>query len=122
MEAGSYSGMVIESVSPERYPMLQDIADGFVPNPATSKALIAKENGEVVGRVFLLAPAHVEGIWVRDDKRSTPLGKQLMEAAESEAKQSGITRLMAYGVSETESYLERLGYSKMPLTVWGKTI
>ena len=69
-----------------------------------------------------MAPAHVEGPWIREDHRKRFLAKRLMDSAEQKAKEHGLTKLFAYGTKETNDYLERLGYHKEEFTVWVKEI
>jgi len=105
------------------FPILATVHDGLVPDPKTTIALAAWDRDQIVGRVFLMAPVHVEGPWVDESRRGSTLGKRLMDAAEKEAKAIGIKTLMAYGAdSVLENYLERLGYRNMKLSVWAKEI
>jgi predicted N-acetyltransferase YhbS len=113
----------IEKLEACDYPILATVHDGLVPDPKTTIAMIAREGDSVIGRVFLMAPVHVEGPWVDESRRGSTLGKRLMDAAEKEAKAIGIKTLMAYGAdSVLENYLERLGYRNMNLSVWAKEL
>src|SRR5215469_8661055 len=110
---------MIERLPEERFDDLKKVHDGFVPDPKNSVVLVAMEGGHYIGRVFLMAPAHVEGPWVREDRRSNGLGTSLMHAVEDTAKALGIRELFAYGADDyLESQLRRLGYQKQRLTVW----
>lgn len=113
----------IQRLKPEEFPVLRSVYDGFCPDPKTSIALLAHDDGAIVGRVFLLTPAHVEGPWVREDYRGSLLGKRLMDGAEAEAKSAGVTTMFAYATSnQLASYLGRLGYEPCSMTVWKKVI
>jgi len=113
----------IEQLSPGDYGVLATLHEGCVPDPKTSIVGVAKDGEEIVGRVFLLCPAHVEGPWVREDRRGGFVGKRLMDWAEAEAKSAGCQHLFAYGDSDDlEGYLQRLGYEKQKLTVWKKVL
>jgi len=113
----------IEKLTPEAYGLLKTVHEGFCPDPRTSIALVAKDGEEIVGRVFLVAPVHAEGPWVRDDRRGGMIGKWLMDWAEQEAKMAGCKHLFAYGDNEElEGYLVRLGYEKQNLTVYKKAL
>lgn len=113
----------IHKLEAAEYPVLCQMDDGFKPDPQTSIALVAKQDGEFVGRIFLLAPVHLEGPWVRPDKRGGMVGKRLVDKAEEEARAIGVTKLFAFGSSEDlEDYLHRLGFKKQPLTVWAKEL
>lgn len=117
------SPISIEKLDPEDFKELANIGDGFTPNPETSVAIVARSGGKIIGRIFLLAPVHVEGPLVLDEYRGSTLLKRLVDRAESEAKDAGVTTLFAYGASEKlEEYLDRLGYTKRNLTVWSKEI
>jgi N-acetylglutamate synthase-like GNAT family acetyltransferase len=108
---------------PEEYPQLKSIHEGFCPDAATSVALVAKQDGEIVGRIFLLAPTHVEGPWIREDLRGGLILNQLVATAEREAKSRGISKVFAYAADDKlAGYIARLGYQKEPYTVWTKEI
>lgn len=114
---------MITRLAPDKYPLLKGIYDGFVPDPKHSIALIATEAEEIVGRVFLLEPVHLEGPWVKESRRGSTIGKRLIESAEEEAKRVGITKLFAYAVDATMAdYLERLGFQRNDWIVYTKDI
>jgi N-acetylglutamate synthase-like GNAT family acetyltransferase len=114
---------MIRRLAASEFPVLATIHEGYVPDPSISVALVFKQEGEIVGRVFLLAPTHVEGPWVREDLRGGLIGHRLMESAEQEAKSRGITKLFAYAADDKlANYLDRMGYQKQPFTVWAKEI
>jgi hypothetical protein len=112
----------IVRIDAERFPILKKIHDGFCPDPKHAVALLAMDEGKPVGRIFLVAPTHVEGPWIAPAWRSTTLGWRLMRAIAWQAEQLGVKKMFAYGTAETEDYLERLGYKKQPYTVWTKEI
>lgn len=113
----------IQKLEAKDYSVLADIADGFIPEPHSSIVLVAVDGKEIIGRIFLLAPVHIEGPWIREDKRNAFLGKQLIESVEEQAKNAGITKLFAYGIDQkTEDYLKRLGFGKLRMSVWSKAI
>ena len=94
----------------------------FSPDHRTSISIVARDNERTVGRVFLVAPTHVEGMWIRESHRGGMLAHRLMKRAEEEAALCGIKRLYAYGNAKTQDYLSRLGYKKQELTVWTKDL
>lgn len=107
----------------DEFGRLKSIHDGFCPDFRSSIAIVAREQGEIVGRIFVLAPLHVEGPWIREDKRGSGLAARLIKRAEEEAQASGVVKVFAYAVSdEISDYLQRLGYSKEPWTVWSKEL
>lgn len=113
----------IQKLEAKDYVVLAGIFDGFQPDAKTSITLLARDGQDVVGRIFLLAPTHIEGPWIRPDWRYGTLAKRLVASAETEARKCGITTLFAYGMDkEIEGYLQRLGFSQKPMTVWSKEL
>ena len=105
------------------FDLLKDFEDGFCPDPDRSIAVVARNASRIIGRIFLLAPAHVEGVFVEQAWRGGPVMKQLVDAIELEARAEGITKLFAYAKDEEMAgYIERLGYMKLPMTVFSKGI
>lgn len=105
------------------YDSLREVSDGFVPPPESSIAILARDGEQTVGRVLLVAPAHVEGIWVEESYRDRKVADNLMKKAESEARACHVKRLFAYAISPAiERRLEGLGYKKQELTVWTKEL
>ncbi len=81
--------------------------------------------GTMVGRTGLVSLNHVEGTWVSPDYRNGTLGWRLIRTLEKEAKDLGLTNVLAYSpdaIPEVGQYLERMGYTKIPVTTWGKEI
>ncbi|MGH9452352.1 MAG: GNAT family N-acetyltransferase [Terriglobia bacterium] len=109
-------------LSPADWDMLAGIADGFRPDPSRSVAVVAlNDEGKIIGRVFLMAPVHVEGIFIDPQQRNGLLLGKLVERVEEEAKKEGVQTLFAYAADEVmENIIERLGYSRAPATVWQK--
>lgn len=97
--------------------------DGVQFPPNRSIALVAENDSEIVGTVFLVEPLHIEGPWVKESERGGILGYRLMQAAENAARGIKVKTLFAYAATdELADYLQRLGYSKMPLTVYAKEL
>lgn len=110
-------------LAPEEFPTLKTVADGYMPDPRKSIVVLAKDGSEAIGRIMLLAPAHIEGTWVADRARKGLVLRQLVGAIELEAAAEGIKELFAYSPNEqVGDYLERLGYVKMPLTIYAKEL
>ena len=113
----------IERLSVNEFDLLKDVGDGYVPDPARSIVVVARNLSGIIGRIFIMAPAHVEGVFIEEAWRKGPLMKQLVEAVELEAKSEGITQVLAYAKdAQMENYIKRLGYSKTPFTVWEKRL
>jgi len=115
--------MEIRRLKSEEYAILKGIADGIVPDPRSSIALVAEDGGEPVGRMFVVCPAHMEGTWVLGGQRLGVIGKRLFERLQAEVVASGLTQLMAYSTTGAhDSYLHRLGFERMPWTVWRRQL
>lgn len=113
----------VERLHPSEYGALKDVHDGFVPSVENSIVVVAKNGVQIIGRIFLVAPAHVEAIHIEEAWRNGPVMKMLVEAIELEAKVEGIKTLFCYAKDkQMESYISRLGYEKSPMTVWKKEL
>ena len=122
METGCAERVLIEELPFEQYDSLAGVHEGFIP-PKGSVALVARQGDAIVGRVFLMAPVHLEGPWAREDFRNRMLGYRLMKAAAEKAKECGVKKLFAYAENEQlANYLSRLGYKQEPYTVWTKEL
>lgn len=85
--------------------------------------IMASEGTRVVGGVMLVAPVHVEGIWIDPAYQCGLIMKQLVDRVEEEARNLKISKVFAYAINgEMEDYIERLGYKKLPWTVWEKEL
>lgn len=111
-------------LSPGEWIQLNKVADGFAPDPARSVAIVAVgDSGDIIGRIFLVAPVHLEGLWIDETFRNKTLLYQLVQRGEDEAKALGLKRLLAFGATpEMSDYIERLGYSYTPMSVWYKDL
>ena len=113
----------VRRLHPSEFDLLKSIGDGHTPDAEKSVAVVAESGSSIVGRIFLMAPAHVEGPFLAPAWRNGMLFKRLVDAIEIEARSEGIKKLMAYGASaEMESYISRLGYKKTGMTVWAKDL
>jgi len=101
------------------YARLSSVGDGIAPPAGASIVVLANDHGEIVGRMFIVAVAHLEGTWVADVARGGIVAKRLMERVREEARGAGLTALMAYSASgEHDAYLHRLGFVRQPWTTW----
>ena len=96
------------------YIRLKDIEEGFIPNPDGSVVVVAEdEDGEICGRIMLVPFLHLDGIWLREDKRKgrvmIKMEKALVELMEDNDI-SGV-QVDVY-VTKMEEYLSRWGYEK----------
>ncbi len=103
-----------------------DLARIEEPQPDSAKAItiIAEdERGNIVGRILLVGVIHLEGIFVEPRWRGSTVMARLVEEAEREAKELGLTQVLAFGASpEMEGYIQRLGYNLLPFTIWEKKL
>jgi hypothetical protein len=98
----------IARLYPSEFDVLKDVDDGFVPNPDRSIAIVARNDQRILGRLFLMAPAHCEGIWIDPKWRGSNLFRDMMNAMEVEAKAEGLSKLFAYSIRpEIGHYIER---------------
>jgi GNAT superfamily N-acetyltransferase len=115
--------LTIRELAAEEFPLLGNVHEGLIPDPLQSVAIVAEKDGEILGRVFLMQPVHVEGPWVREDHRGGTIGKRLMDQAELSAFTRGIKTVFAYAAdAHLAGYLERLGYKKSELMVFTKDL
>lgn len=114
----------IRRLQPDEFDLLKGIDDGFTPDPQKSIAMVAESRGKLVGRIFLVAPSHAEGIYVSEEYRGGSLFKQMMDALEIEARSEGVRKMLAYSVRpEIEHYITRkCGYGRLPWTVLSKEL
>lgn len=113
----------VRELEKSEYGKLAGISEGYIPPKDASLVLVAEENGEIVGRMFLLFPAHIEGTWVKEGSRNGWVGWNLVGAMQRKAASLGLKKLLAFAADgKIEDYLERLGFKRQPLSIWGKEI
>jgi ribosomal protein S18 acetylase RimI-like enzyme len=116
--------MEIRELTPDEIIAAREI-DG-VEFPVESVILGAvDDNGKIVGRIALMSLLHIEGTWVDEAHRGGSLAVRLVKKAENLLAANGFTSAIAY-VAETQpeigDYLQRFGYSRLPLAVWQKPL
>jgi hypothetical protein len=116
--------ITIARLHPRNYDLLKNIDDGCCPEPDRSVVVIARNESRIIGRLFLMAPAHVEGIYIEPEFRGGSLFKDMMAAMEIEARAEGLTKIFAYSIrSEIGHYIEhRCGYLPLPWRVFAKEL
>ncbi len=108
---------------PSEFDLLKQVGDGFCPDPEHSVALVARNGEKIVGRIFLLPLSHIEGTFIEEAWRGGVMLRRLFNAIEIEARSEGLTKTFAYiATPQNESYIARLGYKKVPITVWEKDL
>lgn len=93
--------------------------------PDGTLVLYAVEQGEIVGRQAYLLLPHLEGNWVKEEKRGSTLGYRLVRKMEERVAESGYPVVFAYALDsqpEVGDYLERMGYSRQPVSLWMKEV
>lgn len=93
--------------------------------PDGTLVLYAVEHGEITGRQGYMLLPHLEGNWVREDKRGGTLGFRLVRKMEKIVAENGYPIVCAYALDsqpEISNYLSRLGYKKQPVTLWIKEV
>lgn len=107
----------VRTLAPNEWEWLDQTS--LTPDKAICVAAI--DGGRVVGQIYLVNIAHLEGISIDEKYRGGILFHRLVAHAEEQARELGLTQVLAFAKgAQMEEYIERLGYSKMPLTVWQK--
>src|SRR5690242_18066041 len=105
------------------FPKLKQVAEGTVPDPSVTVAVVAEDAGQIVARMFLMAPQHIEGTWIAESHRNSTVAARLLKRMEQEAANAGITNVLAYSLSdEVSDYLSRLGYKRTEAVVFQKEL
>lgn len=113
----------IRRLDPSEFELLKQFPDGFAPNPNHSLVVVLSADEKMVGRSSIVGVPHIEGTYLEPAYRKGALLKKLIAAIEVEAQKEGISQLLSFAPNvEVESYLARLGYSKMAITVWEKRL
>lgn len=95
------------------------------PWPDDSIILYAIENNEIIGRTAIIQLPHIEGTWIREDKRNGTVGIRLISKIENvleEANRTSVFSFIHNSQPELASYMERLGYELLPLKVYTKPL
>lgn len=95
------------------------------PWPTNTAVVYAFEGGRVVGRSAILSADIVEGTWTALDKRGTSLALRLLRRVEELHREHGKTHVMAFAAEaqpEVGAYLERVGYTRLPLVFYSKQL
>lgn len=113
----------IRELPSQEFDRLKDFADGFCPNADHSVALVAEDDKNLIGRIFLISPVHIEGPHVEPDYRGSTVFKRLVVAAEEKARAEGINKVFCFAKDDQMAdYIERLGYKPSQLTVYEKVL
>ena len=122
MTEATLAPMQVHTLEPERFDLLAQAPDGIVPDPRFITAIVAEQDGKLLGRMFLCLMPHIEGTWIDEAARSGTIGYRLAKQIEERCREIGVIKVMAYCMPEHETYMERLGFTKCPYTVWEKDV
>jgi hypothetical protein len=116
--------IVVERLNPSEWDLLKSVDDGFTPNVDHSIAVVARNESQIIGRLFAVAPIHVEGVFVEPRYRGGTLFKDMMSAMELELKAEKVNKVFAYSVRpEIGHYIEqRCGYSPLAWKIYSKEL
>lgn len=114
----------IQRLHPSEFDLLREVDDGFTPDAEHSIAMVARNDSQIIGRLFAVAPVHVEGIFVEPRYRGGTLFKDMMNAMELELKSENIKKVFAYAVRpEVGHYIEhRCGYKPLAWRVYEREL
>lgn len=115
--------MEIRTLGSEDYDLLKGTpGEGFL-TPDNSLVMVAEEGGKVVGHLALINLMHLEGAWVDPSKRTEAVIQRLEEAVLAKAKESGLKYVHVYAPTvEHETFFQRRGWERLPLSVWAKEL
>lgn len=121
---GSAVLIEIQRLHPSEFDLLKGYADGFCPDPEHSIAMVLRNDSRIIGRLFAVAPVHVEGVHIDIPWRGGTLFKDMMNAMELELKSENIKKVFAYAVRpEVGHYIEhRCGYKPLAWKIYEKEI
>lgn len=96
-----------------------------LPWPDDSKVIYAFENDQIVGRLAIMFLPHIEGAWIREDKRNGILLTRLFEQVEQILKQDSRTTALSF-IKEDEINIIDLAvkqkYKQLPYKVFLKDL
>ena len=93
--------------------------------PEDSLFVCAFRDGQMVGRVGLIALPHIEGTWVAPEMRGTTLAARMFRRMEQEVKTLGRTHLLILLPEDDKTldgYVARVGYERLPVSMYAKEL
>ena len=87
-------------------------------------AFVARDEGQIVGRLYVIFQPLISGIWVRDSHRGKGVALMLEQAVEQAMKTAGMQEIFtnARTGSRIEKYLKRIGFSLPAWRQWSKKL
>ena len=115
--------MELKVLGPQDYNMLKGTPGEELLTQDNSVVIIAEEDGKVIGHLALINLIHMEGAWVDPSRRSEAVIQRLEEAVLAKAKESGLKYVHVYAPTvEHETFFQRRGWERLPLSVWAKEL
>lgn len=93
--------------------------------PSDAVVLYAIDEQGVAGRAALIPLPHIEGTWVREDKRGGMLAYRLVTKLEQLVAADGRSYAVAFCLDAEPEIAEKLAgvhYERLPLSVWAKKV
>lgn len=114
----------IQRLHPSEFDLLKSYSDGFCPDPEHSIAMVLRNDSRIIGRLFAVAPIHVEGVHIDPPWRGGSLFKDMMSAMEIELRAENVKKVFAYAVKpEIGHYIEkRCGYKPLEWKVYERVL
>lgn len=114
--------MQVHTLEPERFDLLAQAPDGIVPDPRFITAIVAEQDGKLLGRWFLCLVPHFEGMWVSEEARSHTVGYRIVKEMEKRCRELGVKKVFVCALPEHEGYMERLGFTREQISLWTKDV
>jgi len=118
-------GKVNYCILPPELNYIAKAPDDPIVLPPEFTVLAAFDDKGLAGRTTVVTVPHIEGTWVREDLRKTRIGYVMFKEMENFVRSLGRTHTLAYAYDEqpeVADYLARLGYERLPLTIWAKDL
>ena|ERR1044071_5470184 len=96
-----------------------------LPFPSDARVLYIFEDNQIIGRLALLNVLHIEGAWIREDKRNGLILSKLFDHIEVELKNEERTSALSFARENDEdviNYMKRIGYEQLPFKVFLKPL
>jgi len=113
----------IRVLEANEYDLLKDTPGGEFFTPENSIVLIAEDNGKVIARCAIMNVVHAEGTWIQEGRRNGIMLPKLEQALLGKARAVGLKFIHMYASDAMqESVLQRLDWTRLPLSIWAKEL
>lgn len=119
----SSSGINYYILPPELNYLASIEEDPISPLPPEFTIIAAFDSKGLAARTTMISVPHMEGTWIREDLRKGRVGVTLVREVEKCIAASDKSNLIAFTPDadrRVEGYMSRLGYKKLPVSVWVK--